>query len=317
MSEFTTEDVLENVSDEYVDDVDTDLVESEIESFSQFGVSGDELQRGVLTNVAKDLDITHDELVGGDGGGGSNGTAPLTDIGDIDESDEWYTIEAEVVQLWDNDTESISQVGLLDDGTGRAKFVAWAKSDLTLLAEGEQYRFENVVSEEYQGNMQVKLNSSTDISVLQGDEKKDISNDIEMTGSLVALQSGSGLIERCPEEDCSRPLKNDRCSEHGDVEGEHDLRIKAVLDNGHETQKIVCDAEMTEELTGIGLDEATDMAMEALDKTVVAEEMRPELLGRYYTVSGAKLGDLILVEEMEQTTEIADTEDLLVKARAI
>jgi len=38
-------------------------------------------------------------------------------------------------------------------------------------------------------------------------------------GALVDVQSGSGLIKRCPEEDCTRVLQNGRCSEHGEGEG--------------------------------------------------------------------------------------------------
>ena len=319
MSEdINTDDILDSISDEFADDVSEADIEAEIESFEQFGVPDSEIRNGVLSNVAQDLGVTVDELTGGDGSGnGSSGPAPAVDIADIDEAEEWVTLEAEVVQLWDNDNDSIAQVGLLDDGTGRIKFTAWAKSDPMVLAEGEQYRFENVVTDEYNGRMSVKINSSTDIDFL--DEEKDISGATEVTGNFVALQSGSGLIKRCPEDDCSRPLgNNDRCSEHGDVDGEHDLRIKGVLDDGHQTHDIVVnDLDLIEDLTGMTLDEAKQMAMDALDMEVVADDMAPELLGRYYTVEGPRLGDFLAVEEMEQTGNDVDTEALLVKARSL
>jgi len=53
----------------------------------------------------------------------------------------------------------------------------------------------------------------------------------------VDVQSGSGLIKRCPE--CNRALVKGACGEHGKVEGVYDLRIKAVLDDGEKVQDIL------------------------------------------------------------------------------
>jgi replication factor A1 len=317
---INAQDILDSISEEHADDVSEADITAEIESFEQFGVSGNELRNGVLSKVAQSVGVTVDELTGGDdgnGGGSGSGPAPLTDIADIDTAEEWVTLEAEVVTLWDNDHESISQVGLLDDGTNRIKFTAWAKSDVMLLNEGEQYRFENVVTDEYQGNMSVKLNSSTDVSFL--DEEKDISSASEVEGAFVALQSGSGLIKRCSEDDCTRTLgKNDRCSEHGEVDGERDLRIKGVLDDGHQCYNVIVnDHDLIETLTGIDLDEAKQMAMDALDTEVVADEMEPSLIGKYFRVEGARIGDFTAVDSMEQTFDRPDTSDLLVKARSL
>jgi replication factor A1 len=61
-------------------------------------------------------------------------------------------------------------------------------------------------------------------------------NERTMEGALVDIKDGSGLIKRCPDEDCTRVIRNGRCSEHGDVSGEFDLRIKGVLDDGEQAQ---------------------------------------------------------------------------------
>ena len=107
------------------------------------------------------------------------------------------------------------------------------------------------------------------------------------------------------------------CNEHGEVDGEFDLRIKGVLDDGEDVHEVLFDREGTEDLTGIALEEAKDMAMDALDTSVVADEMRADVLGRYYRVSGPTFGRYVLVDEMERLSEPADPEAVLIKARSI
>ena len=46
----------------------------------------------------------------------------------------------------------------------------------------------------------------------------------------MGINSGSGIIERCPE--CRRMLRDGSCMEHGPQRGEEDLRIRFVLDDG-------------------------------------------------------------------------------------
>ncbi|NIS36957.1 MAG: replication factor A, partial [Actinobacteria bacterium] len=128
---------------------------------------------------------------------------------------------------------------------------------------------------------------------------------------------GSGLIKRCPEEDCTRVLQNGRCAEHGEVEGEFDLRIKGVLDDGEEVYEVLFDKDGTEELTGISIEEAKDMAMDALDTTVVADEMREKVLGRYYRVAGPTFNRYVLADDVEAIDAAPDPEAVLIKARSM
>ena len=210
----------------------------------------------------------------------------------------------------------MAQVGLLGDETGTIKFTKWSKSDLSELDEGEVYDLRNVVTDEYQGQFSVKLNRTTTIEQL--DEEMEVGDDeVEIEGALVDIQSGSGLIKRCPDEDCTRVLQNGRCSEHGEVEGEFDLRIKAVIDDGMDVHEVIFDREATEAVTGISLEEAQEMAMDALDTSVVADEMHEKVLGRYYRVVGPTFGRYVLVDEFERITEPTDPEAVLIKARSI
>ena len=90
-----------------------------------------------------------------------------------------------------------------------------------------------------------------------------------------------------------------------------------MLDDGEGVYEVIVGRDVTEDLTGITLDEAQQMAMDALDTTVVVEEMRTDLLGTYYRISGPELGRYVLADEVERLVEPADAEAVLIKARSI
>ncbi|ADE03265.1 hypothetical protein [Haloferax volcanii] len=301
------------IADQFSDhlDVSADEVEERLESLvTEYRVPVDEARRSVVNSYLDEAGIERDELAGGSGGN------EQTLLNDIDEDEQWVDVRAKVVELWEPRSESIAQVGLLGDDSGRMKFVSFTTSELPELEEGKSYALGNVVTDEYQGNFSVKLNRTTSITEL--DEEIEVGDDsTSVEGALVDSQSGSGLIKRCPEEGCTRVLQNGRCSEHGSVEGEFDLRIKAVVDDGDEVHEVIFNREMTEELTGIELDEAKQMAMDALDTTIVEEEMRGDLVGYYYRVTGPTLGRYVLANEVERLREPADAEELLIKARSM
>ncbi|MCU4719201.1 replication factor A [Halapricum hydrolyticum] len=302
------EEIHEQFSDQL--EIDVEDVESRLDTLvNEYKVPLEEARRSVTNGYLDEAGMERDDL----GGGGGN---EHVELADIDTAEQWVDVTAKVVDLWEPRSDSIAQVGLLGDESGTIKFTKWAKSDLPELEEEHVYDLGNVVTDEYQGNYSVKLNRTTTIEEVEEDiEVGDDTRTVE--GALVDIQNGSGLIKRCPEEGCTRVLQNGRCSEHGEVDGEFDLRIKGVLDDGNEVQEIIFDQEATEELTGIELEEAKDMAMDALDTTVVADEMRAATLGRYYRVTGPTLGRYVLVNDLEILDEPVDAEQALIKARSI
>ena len=308
MSELRQE--AEAIAEQFSDhtDVDPDDVEERLETLvDEYRVPLDEASRSVTNSYLEDAGMERDEL----GRGGSEEVL----VDDIDEDEQWVDLRVELVDLWEPRSDSISQVGLLGDESGTIKFVAFETSDLPELTEGQAYELSNVVTDEYEGSYSVKLNRTTEITEI--DEAIEVGDNADtVEGALVDIQSGSGLIKRCPEEDCTRVLQNGRCSEHGQVEGEFDLRIKGVLDDGETVSEVIFDREATEKLTGMSLEEAKDMAMDALDTTVVAEEMADDVLGRYYRVTGPTFGRYVLVDEMEDPGTV-DVESALIEARSI
>jgi len=308
MSELRQE--AEAIAEQFSDhlNVDADEVEERLENLvNEYRVPLDEARRSVTNSYLEDAGMERDEL----GRGGSESVL----VNEIDEDEQWVDLRVTLVDLWEPRSDSISQVGLLGDESGTIKFVAFETSDLPHLTEGQSYELSNVVTDEYEGNYSVKLNRTTGITEI--DEEIEVGDNADtVEGALVDIQSGSGLIKRCPEDDCTRVLQNGRCSEHGQVEGEFDLRIKGVLDDGETVTEVIFDREATEDLTGMGLEEAKDMAMDALDTTVVAEEMADDVLGRYYRVTGPTFGRYVLVDEMEEPGSV-DVESALIEARSI
>jgi ssDNA-binding replication factor A large subunit len=300
----------ESIHAQFSDDLDIsiDEIESRLDTLvTDYKVPPEEARRSLVSSYLDEAGMDRESL-----GGGTNDLRQFTDI---DTDEEWIDVRAKVVDLWEPNSDAIAQVGLLGDESGQMKFVSFTTSDLPLLEEDAVYRLGNVVTDEYEGQFSVKLNRTTSIDRLDEDiEVGD--NSIEVEGALVDIQSGSGLIRRCPEEECTRVLRNGRCSEHGEVEGEFDLRIKGVLDDGNTVQELVFDKEATEELTGITIEQAQEMAMDALDTSVVTDEMKSMTLGRYYRVRGPTLGRYVLVNEFERLGSV-DANAALVKARSI
>jgi len=229
-------------------------------------------------------------------------------LGDVDEPDQWIDVSAEVVELWEPRSEKIAQVGLLGDESGRLKFVTWESAGLPELTEGESYRFRNVVTDEYQGRYSVSLNSATIVE--SSEETVSVAaKGVTVGGTIVAVQEGSGLIKRCPESDCTRVLSGGRCGEHGAVEGEFDLRIKAVVDDGSRSINAIFNAEATAAVSGLSMEEAQAMAMDALDTSVVVDELVERVLGRPYRLTGPVVGEYFLVDDAAQESTNTDLSD--------
>ncbi|MFC7059888.1 replication factor A [Halovenus salina] len=272
-----------------------------------YQVPTDEARRSIMNNYLDDTNIDPDD------GDMENQTVSISEI---DKPEEWVDLTAKVVELWEPRSDAIGQVGLLGDETGTIKFTAWAKSDLPALSEGHAYHLQNLVTDEYQGQYSVKLNSTTTIE--DRDQEIEVGdNSTELAGALVDIQQGSGLIKRCPADDCTRVLQNGRCSEHGEQEGDFDLRIKGVLDDGDTVQDVIFGKEETEAVSGISLAEAQERAMDALDTSVVTDDIQDATLGQYYRVSGPIMGRYLLVDEFERLGQMDDPDQILIRARSM
>ena len=272
--------------------IDITEIESRMSTLTdQFKVPQSDAESSVVSHFLRQLGVDRADYYTGSG---ENQTVSIADI--PQEEGKWINLRVKLVDIWDSTSDYIRQTGIVGDETGQVKFVAWTNAGLEEMVEGKCYMLDNVVTNVYNDRVSVTFNKTSVI--------EEISDDIEVgytitefTGALLAIKDNSGLIKRCPE--CHRALKSGECIEHGSVEGTNDLRIMAVLDDGASTQDILLNREMTEMLWGHTLDDATKMSIEALDSGVVLEDMRNGLVGRYYTVSGSMMENMMLVESME------------------
>jgi replication factor A1 len=233
--------------------------------------------------------------------GGS--AAPVT-VSQIKSDNEWVSLKAKIVQVWENNNEKVSWAGLIGDPTGVIKLIIFKRNEDIIPAnfcEGESFIFENLVTSVWQGQYSLKANKTTKISSCEPIDAHRRTETI--VGLLVSVQKGSGLIRRCPE--CNRALVKGSCGEHGKVKGQYDLRIKGLFSpfGGNELIELIIPAAPTTELTGMTIDKGKELSVESLDPDTVGDQFRRELAGRYYQVTGNMLQKgSMLVEKIEPVT---------------
>ena len=252
-----------------------------------------ELNLGESTTVAfADEEITTAHTVGGDE------KLSALEPGDRGRNLEVQVLEAETKLIDGRDGETEIREGVVGDGSGRLPFTDWdARSEID---PGSNIRIEDVYTREFRGVPSVNLTEFSEVTPLADpvDVKSDARRlsvaeavgsgglfDVELVGTILDVQDGSGLIERCP--DCGRAIQSGQCREHGDVDGEDDLRTKAILDDGTETVTAILDRELTAEVYGGGMSAAREAARDAMNKEVVADEIAADLVGKSYQVRGS------------------------------
>jgi len=264
----------------------------------EFKVPADEARRSVTNYFLKQHRGPRERS-------GTSSEGAYAKISDVNDQERWLNLKVKVVQLWEPNSPSIAQVGLLGDESGTIKFTNWANAQLSLLEEGKSYAIRNVVTKLWQGRFSVSFNKMTEIAPLD-EEVTVVRAEEHLTGVIIDVQSGSGLIKRCP--DCGRLVIKGSCPEHGKVESIYDLRIKAVLDDGDEVHDILFNCDLTEKLTGITLETAKDMAIDALDQNVVSDTITDMIVGRYYSIRGTKTPRWILVTGFEELLNVDEKE---------
>jgi ssDNA-binding replication factor A large subunit len=323
MSEVTIDDVREQFADNDQDALTDEAIQDKIDEFNGFKLPADEVIRGVVSGLEDKFGIEQDDSApspsaGNEGNGSSSDEVEIDRIAEITEDDEWHDIEGVVLQLWDANSDSIAQTGLIGDESGVIKFSTWAKSadSVPELETGEVYEIQNVAADYYEpaDRFSVKLNKYTEVSH-QPDTNIDVNDTTVQSGIVTRVQEG--LIKRCPREDCSHKVRNGRCNEHGEVNGEFELRLKAILSlNGDEAVELLFNDEQTAELIGLSLDEAVEMASDAFDIGAVEDYAKDQVVGRYLEVETSSLGDYELVEswmsiESVDASAVAETRERL------
>ena len=203
-------------------------------------------------------------------------------ISDIKTPNEWINIKAKVIQLWDNSSGSISQVGLLGDETGAIKFVSWKKSELPNLEENKSYLIKNTIVDFWNEKLQLNLNKRSLIQPVDKEIKTESQEEV-LEGIITAIIRESGLIFRCPH--CKRVLIEDVvCVVHVEVEPLADLRIKARIETKGGIYSILLNRTLTEKVIGMSLEDA-----QKIGKEKVLEIINERLIKIPFRVVGSSL----------------------------
>ncbi len=287
-AEILTDQILEKIRDENVKVKREDILKRMKLLVEEFKVPESEAVRTITSYLVREYGVSREELM--------ERASPLVKISDISKPNQWVSLRAKVVQLWDSNSPNVSQVGLIGDETGIIKFVVWSKADMPEVEEGKSYLFQNVVTDSFQGRMQVNVNRTSRITEIEDDIQLP-PREVDVVGAIISFQQNSGLIKRCDE--CGRVLVKGVCQAHGKVEGYDDLRVKAVLDDGESVYEIILNESNLSALTGIDLERALEIAKENLDRNAVLAELKNKLLGRYFRVKGLRGGRYLLVQEID------------------
>jgi len=223
--------------------------------------------------------------------------------------------------------------GIMADDSGKIQFSAWNDHGLK---EGESIFVKNAYIRAWKGIPQLNLGDKCEVSRVDDSfgeidmavSKKTVADiiaaggglDISVTGTVVDLRAGSGLIRRCPE--CNRSVLNGECTTHGRVEPVTDLRMKLIIDDGTGAISAVVNRQDTERLTGITLAAAEGLAKARGESEIVAREIAELIIMRRMTVTGNVLSDdfgpmmIVSGAEIEKVDVAAEAEKLYSEVEA-
>lgn len=241
--------------------------------------------------------------------GGSYSAPMVAKVADLRENMNNITLTGRILSLRTKEVETPSGkksmvTGLIADETGKVEFTAWHDFGLK---ENEVVTISNAYVKGWKGiprlsfgekgqvtRPKIKFPSAGDLSqavkrTIDELERTGGAADVVITGTVVDIKKGTGLIFRCPE--CNRVVQKGVCQVHGKVAQVPDLRIKVVVDDGFAAITAVMKREVTERLTGITLDEALEEARANMDPEVVGHRIEEKLLAKMIELRGNVISD--------------------------
>ena len=159
--------------------------------------------------------------------------------------------------------------GEVIDPTGRCRMTVWCDAGID---SGSFLSLSGVRVRAWQGTPDLTVDREDQIEVLSDAPWDEIDpethvfdlslSDLESGGSRSGIRTSgtidlvrddSGIVRRCVE--CRRVLRDGSCHEHGHVEGNEDLRLRMVIDDGLSTASVVLGREPSERHLGESFDE--------------------------------------------------------------
>ena len=210
--------------------------------------------------------------------------------------------------------------GDVADPTGKCRCSIWFEPPFDFESTPVVVRFKGVRVRAWQGIPDITVDNESQIDVLAappwGDdvdlannvvevELKDLSSGasrvgISTTGNVISIREDSGIIKRCSE--CRRVLRDGECATHGAQEGETDVRLRMVLDDGKSTISLIINKSASESLIGMNQEKISSHIVENGTMAFV-QELRELLLGKKLKAHGRTIvdeqGAMLLSDEVE------------------
>ena len=128
---------------------------------------------------------------------------------------------------------------------------------------------------------------------------------VTSTATVISVQSGSGIIHRCPE--CKKAMRDGACRDHGPQVGVEDLRLRIIMDDGLSNGALILGRASAEAFLGQTLEDVRK-ATESDNGEAFLADLRAQMLGRKHTFSGRAMIDAQGALLMADNFSIAETD---------
>lgn len=210
--------------------------------------------------------------------------------------------------------------GQIADPSGKCRMSAWeelpiSESDLpvTVKVRGVRVRA-------WQGIPDITVDKADQVEILEStpwDGSIDLSNHvvevpltelvngssrvgISTQGVVASVREDCGIIMRCTQ--CRRVLRDGNCNQHGDDEGNQDVRLRLVIDDGMSTSSLLINKEATLNLLNT-TEEKIKAEIDSDGQMEFVQRLRGKLLGRLVIAYGRTIvdeqGAMILADKTE------------------
>ena len=221
--------------------------------------------------------------------------------------------------------------GDIADPTGKCRCSIWSEPPFDFEATPVVVRLRGVRVRAWQGIPDITIDDVSQIEILAaapwGDDV-DLTNNvvdvpltdlasgasrvgISTTGHIISIREDSGIISRCTE--CRRVLRDGECATHGKQEGNSDVRMRMVLDDGMSTISLIVNKNASESLMKMDQDKISSEINENGTMAFV-QSLRELLLGRQLKASGRTIVDEQGAMLLSDAVELVEIDSGLVAA---
>ena len=221
--------------------------------------------------------------------------------------------------------------GDIADPTGKCRCSIWSEPPFDFEATPVIVRLRGVRVRAWQGIPDITIDDVSQIEILAaapwGDDVDLTNNVVEVpltdlatgasrvgistTGHVISIREDSGIISRCTE--CRRVLRDGECATHGKQDGNPDVRIRMVLDDGNSTISLIINKAASESLIKMN-QETISSEINENGTMAFVQNLREMLLGRQLKASGRTIVDEQGAMLLSDAVELMDIDSALVAA---